>query len=38
MDIFGRLTPDAALDVSKSTILGDMTREGAQGVVSERVA
>ncbi|HEY7023695.1 MAG TPA: hypothetical protein VH371_01905 [Candidatus Limnocylindrales bacterium] len=38
MDVFGRLTPDAALDVSKATVLGDMTREGAQGVVSQRVA
>ena len=37
MDVFGRLTPDAALDVSKSKILGEMTREGAEGVVSERV-
>jgi len=38
MDVFGRLTPDSALDVTKSHVLSDMTREGAQGVVPEPVS
>ena len=38
MDVFGRLTPDRALDVTKEAVLGGMTRDGALGVVSERVA
>ncbi len=38
MDVFGRLSSEDALDVSKAAVLRDMTREGAQGVVSGRTA
>jgi hypothetical protein len=38
MDVFGRLDAHSALDVSKADVLGDMTRQGAQGVVPGRVA
>jgi hypothetical protein len=31
MDVFGRLTPERALGVTKSNVLGEMTREGASG-------
>jgi hypothetical protein len=31
MDVFGRLSSDTALAVSKSEVLGDMTRESAHG-------
>src|SRR5438045_132093 len=31
MDVFGRLTPDRALDVTKAGVLGDMTRDSASG-------
>ena len=38
MDVFGRLSSEDALDVTKASVLRDMTREGALGVVSGRTA